>query len=440
MANYSTRSIAAEILAEVFTDQQSLTELLKNNIPPKISAEDKGFIQELCFGVLRWYWQLESIANSLISKPLKAKDNDIYALILLGLYQLIHLQTAEHAAIYETVQATRILKKNWATSFLNGVLRNFQREQQRFLNQTQKSLTSLYSHPKWLIEAIQKAWPNDWQAILNANNHRPPMTLRVNHLQQTTANYLAQLQEKNIDVKANKFNDCTITLEKAQDVKQLPGFMNGDVSVQDAAGQFAAQLLELKPNLSVLDACSAPGGKFCHILETEPQLNSIIGVELDETRIKRVEENLERLNLKKLNVQIKNIAADVAQPDKWWDGNLFDRILLDAPCSATGVIRRHPDIKFLRRPSDIKELVTTQMNMLNALWPLLKSGGILLYATCSILPQENSDLIQNFLQLHSDAKEKVIETPWGVNCKVGKQILTGDHNMDGFYYARLEKV
>lgn len=440
MTNYSTRSIAAQILAEVFTHQQSLTDLLKNNIPQKISVEDKGFIQELCFGVLRWYWQLESIANSLITKPLKPKDNDIFALILLGLYQLIHLQTAEHAAIYETVQATRILKKNWATSFLNGVLRNFQREQQKFLDKTQKSLTALYSHPKWLIEIIQKAWPNTWQELLIANNQRPPMTLRVNHLQQTTKKYLAALQEKNISAQASELNDCTITLSEAYDVKQLPGFMSGDVSIQDAAGQFAASLLELKPQLSVLDACSAPGGKFCHMIETEPNLSSITGVELEAARLKKVEENIQRLNLQKSSCEIKNIAADVAKPEKWWDGKLFDRILLDAPCSATGVIRRHPDIKFLRRATDINELTATQMKMLKALWPLLKPGGIFVYATCSILPQENSDLIQQFLQNHADAKEKIIETTWGINCKIGKQILTGDHNMDGFYYARLEKI
>lgn len=425
----SARAQAATILKDIFLKKESLSARLH------IISTDKSFVQELCYGVMRWYEALNFILKELLAKPLKEKDTDIYALLLLGLYQLIYLNTPEHAALNETVQAAKELNKPWATKLINGVLRNFIRKQKEISASVSKDLTAQYSHPKWLLELIQQAWPEQWKQILLANNERPPLILRINQQQSSLQAYLQLLKNENIDAETISNAKNSVFIKNPVDVKQLPGFTDGMFSVQDAAAQLAAELLDLQPKQRVLDACAAPGGKTTHIVEIEPKLEKLIAIDNDDLRIKKITENLQRLKL--IGTQV--LCGDAAKPKDWWDGQLFDRILLDAPCSATGVIRRHPDIKFLRRATDIKKLAAVQLDLLEKLWPLLKPTGILLYATCSILPQENVQVLEKFLKNHPDAKEKPIQADWGHPMLIGRQILTGEDNMDGFYYARLEK-
>lgn len=426
MKKTNPRAIAAKTLADVFNKGTSL----------KITNEtkDRAFIQELCFGVMRWYWQLEAISKQLLSKKLKAKDNDIFALLLTGLYQLIHLRTPAHAAIHETVQATRTLKKPWAAGLINATLRQFQREQENILENIKQNFSARYSHPEWLMQIIQSEWPQHWENILHANNQYPPLTLRVNILKISRDNYAKKI----IDHTFAPFSASGITLKQACDIKQLPGFKEGEFSVQDESAQLAAPLLELKPELMVLDACAAPGGKTAHILETEPRLKKLFAIDVDNKRMQKIKENLTRLQL--MSQTITLICDNATHPENWWDKNQFDRILLDAPCSATGVIRRHPDIKYLRRSDDIAKLAAQQLQLLNSLWPTLKPGGLLVYATCSILPQENENVLAAFLQTHIDAKEKIITAEWGIAKTIGRQLLPQNDGHDGFYYAKIEKI
>jgi 16S rRNA (cytosine967-C5)-methyltransferase len=422
----NTRTQAAKILVEILQQQRSLSAVLGDKLAKQLQTQDKGFIQELCYGVLRWYEQLAAITKLLLERQLKAKDSDIYALILIGLYQLLHLQTPAHAAINETVQAARELKKVWAAGLINALLRRFQREQTDLLNAIQKENTARYAHPCWLLKSLQQAWPDQWEAIVIANNQRPPLTLRVNQLKTTRDDYLKLLEQHKIAAQIIEQTSHGIMLAEPCDVTKLPHFAEGFVSVQDAAAQLAAELLELKPGQRVLDACAAPGGKTAHILETETHLEELVVIDIEERRLERIKENLKRLSFEN---KIKLVCADAAQAQSWWDGKLFDHILLDAPCSATGVIRRHPDIKFLRRPKDIQHLAEIQKQLLNNLWPLLKPNGMLLYATCSVLPPENHLQIQQFLATHTDA-EKLME----------QQIFPGENSMDGFYYAKIAKL
>lgn len=449
--NKSSRALAAQLLVQILQEGRSLNSILHEKLT---NRKDRSFIQEICYGVIRWYWQLDGVLNQLLTKPLKQKDIDIQALLLTGLYQLIHLQTAPHAVLNETVQAARELKKEWATKFINGVLRQFLREQNKILEKTATLPAAKYSHPQWLLTMLVNVWPCQWEHIVDANNQRPPMTLRVNRLQNNREEYLQLLQNNNIEAQIASHTTSGIILKTPCDVTALPGFMDGKVSVQDAAAQLAAGLLDLQPRQRILDACAAPGGKTAHLLETEPNLAQLLAIDIDDKRCKKITENLQRLKLENADFEKNNparqedealtkiqvLSADAKQPSTWWDGKLFDRILLDAPCSATGVIRRHPDIKYLRRKEDIAAISDTQLELLNTLWALLKPGGILLYATCSILPQENSQVLEFFLNTHADAMEKKIDVPWGTPLTVGRQIITGNNNMDGFYYGRLEKI
>ena len=437
MKPQNARACAAQVLAEVFTQRVSLNAALQKKLKTYSHSRDRGFVQELCYGVLRWYWQLDAITKILLKRSLKAKDANVHALLLIGLYQLIHLQTPAHAAIYETVQATRSFKKNWAAGLINAALRRFQHQHPEIMAQIAQTSDAFYSHPKWLLTLLQKTWPKHWETIINANNQYPPLTLRVNHSKLSREDYLHKLAANNSVATAATFTKEGITLLEAKDITQLPGFADGEFSVQDAAAQLSAELLELAPNQIVLDACAAPGGKTAHILETEPQLTQLIALDIDAERLQRVAENLQRLQLQSQRVQL--IAADAAQPNSWWRGQLFDRILLDAPCSSTGVIRRHPDIKYLRRFEDVSNLAAAQRQLLSSLWKLLKPGGLLLYVTCSILPAENIENIQWFLSNHDDAKERLIEADWGIKMPVGRQLLPQIQGHDGFYYAKLCK-
>ena len=428
----SARATAARVIAEVVQKNRSLNAVL-TAVLPLLPENERGLCQQLCYGVLRWHGQLDAISQQLLSKALKKKDADIAALLLCGLYQLRDLRIPAHAAISETVNATKTLGKQWAKGLINASLRNYQRQAEELEDKLKQSDSALYAHPDWLIQSFKQDWPDQWQSILNASNQQPPMMLRINQQKTTRQDYLAQLIEA--DIPANVIKACAegILLEKPCDVYQLPGFTEGHVSVQDGAAQQVADLLDLKSGLRILDACAAPGGKTCHILEHAPD-NEVIALDIAANRLQQIEQNTERLEL---NATL--IASDAADTDKWWDGTLFDRILIDAPCSGTGVIRRHPDIKLLRRADDIAALADQQQQLLNKLWPLLKPDGLLVYTTCSALKQENEQQIAGFLQQHPEAQEIEASPAPAQRRPFGYQRLPGDDNLDGFYYACLRR-
>lgn len=425
------RGCAAQILSRVMNDGHSLTTALDNQLPKLKDHQDRAFVQALCYGVIRHYYALDFMLQKLLDKPLKPKDGDIQALLLVGLYQLQHMRVKQHAAVSETVAATR--HKPWAKSLVNAILRHYLREAEDLQAACLDDQQAKLNHPNWMIDAIQTCWPEQAMEILTANNQPAPMALRVNVLKGSREDYLQRLNQ--LDVNAQRVNHCpsALVLDQALNVDQLPGFSEGLVSVQDVAAQLASGLLDAKPGHRVLDLCAAPGGKTAAILEQQPDLASMLAVDIDPLRLQRVNDNLTRLQL-----QADSQTADAGNPD-WAEGKSFDRILLDAPCSGFGVIRRHPDIKLLRRESDIEALQILQAKILNAAWSLLTPGGILLYATCSILKQENEQQIGKFLSSHSDAVELPIDADWGLARPHGRQILTGELQMDGFYYAKLGK-
>jgi len=428
----NARAVAARVLAEVLVSGRFLSEAL----PGLEQAADKALIQELCFGVLRWYGRLEAMAGELLHKPLRSKDRDIHLLILIGLYQLDYTRVAPHAALSETVAAARVLGKSWATGLINGILRQYQRRRSDLQALAEGSDTARLAFPGWLLDRLRGAWPESWREIAEASNQRPPMSLRVNARRIARDSYLARVGAADIPAHPLAVVPQGVVLERAMSVDRLPGFAQGEVSVQDAGAQLAAGLLAPQPGHQVLDACAAPGGKTCHILESTPTIAGLTAIDIDERRLARLESNLDRLGLE-ARVRVGNAAA----PDgDWAQPSYYARILLDVPCSATGVIRRHPDIKWLRRPEDIEALIPLQANMLDAIWPLLSAGGMLLYSTCSLIPEENEYQIQAFLGRTPDARERPVASDWGHARSVGRQTLPGEQEMDGFYYACLEKT
>lgn len=428
----NTRAEAARILVKVIEDGQSLTAVLDRQAD---DGRDVALLRELCYGVLRHVFSLSALTEQLLSKSLKAKDADVRCLIMVGLYQLIHLRVPDHAAINETVAATKTLKKPWAKGLINALLRRYQRESESLLQKVSKDDRT--EHPAWLLERLRADWPEDWQAIIEGNNARAPMTLRVNVAQGGRDAYLADLKANDIDAEPVEEVAEALQLSSPVPVESLPGFAEGRVSVQDAAAQLAAGLLAAEPGQRILDACAAPGGKTAHILEgiaAQDAEIDLLAIDNDERRLSRVAETLDRLEL-----SAELLVADAADVEQWFEGELFDRILLDAPCSATGVIRRHPDIKCLRRDTDIDVLVAAQARLLDRLWSVLKPGGRMLYATCSVLHAENVAQMEAFLSRQADAQEQVIEATWGHKQRIGRQILPGEGDKDGFYYAVLEK-
>ena len=393
-------------------------------------GSDRAYLQELCYGSIRWGWRLLALSEQLLSKPLKDKDADIHSLLLVGLYQLIYLRTPSHAAINETVQATRKLRKNWAAGLINACLRQYERDKES-LEAGLNNDVSRTAHPQWLLDAIRQAWPGHAGAIIAANNTKAPMWIRVNPVWGAPVDYLAELEKTGITVRTGTCSSGLI-IDPPRDVLALPGFNDGWISVQDGAAQWAAPWLDCQPGQRVLDACAAPGGKLAHIAELNPGLAALVAVEKEVARIPLIESTLARTRS-----QADVIQADASNTEDWWDGVGFDRILIDAPCSATGVIRRHPDILFHRHADDMAQLVSTQAKILDALWPCLNKGGKLLYATCSILPQENDNQIKAFLARHKDASSvSLAGAPTTViTTDYGHQWLPGMEEMDGFYYA-----
>ncbi len=429
----NSRLVAARLLSKM-EQGRSLSELFETGLAD-LDERDQGFVKELVFGVSRWYFRLDAISQRLVSKPLKPKEREVKALVLLGLYQLMYTRVAPHAAVAETAEVARKLKKKWAVGLINAVLRRFQREQEEVLAAVDQDDGARTSLPKWLLGELKSAWPEQWAAIAEASNQRPPMSLRVNRAQNSREQYQALLTQQGIEYETVISAEDGLVLTTPMDVEALPHFGEGAISVQDCGAQLATQLMNLSEGQQVLDACAAPGGKSCHMLESTTGQIELTTMDVDGARLERVSQNLQRLKL-----TAKVVLGDAARPaGAWAKPASYDRILLDVPCSATGVIRRHPDIKLLRKASDIAKLVKLQGEILQAIWPLLKPGGMLLYATCSLLPSENEQQVSHFLQTHDDAEERPIAQTWGVARSVGRQTLPGEEAMDGFYYACLQK-
>jgi 16S rRNA (cytosine967-C5)-methyltransferase len=417
---------ALNILTELFENKTSLSHLMPS------TAELSPLTKEICFGFCRHYYRLEAVANSLIAK--RPKSIEVWIALLIGLYQLHYLNMPDYAVVKETVALLEKKKKGWAKGLVNAVLRNFCRKKNEIVTKLSDDPAFIHGQPLWFLERLKEDWPQDWQEISAANDTRPPMTLRVNLRKNTVIDYLKILNEIGIEAFKHPVAPEGITLISPCDVHELPGFAEGCVSVQDAAAQLAGSLLSLKPGLSLLDACCAPGGKVCHALELEPNLTACVALDVDLRRLKKVKENLSRLNLKATVIQ-----GDALTPASWWDGHPFDRILLDAPCSATGVIRRHSDIKLLRSNEEIQAITQIQSSMLHSLWPLLAPGGLMVYATCSVLMAENEQQIDAFVSTHFDCQILTPQQAWGHATAHGVQILPGQEGMDGFFYSVLEK-
>ncbi|WP_144211762.1 16S rRNA (cytosine(967)-C(5))-methyltransferase RsmB [Shewanella donghaensis] len=425
----NVRALAAKAIFNVLEKGVSLSVALPDQQQHLENGKDKALLAELCYGVMRQLPQLDKCVSDCLSKPFKSKQRILHQLLLVGCYQLYFTRIPAHAAISETAEACRQMKFDGLVKVVNGVLRTIQRKDAA-LNTDSDTLK--YNTPAWFIKRLKSAYPAQWQQVIEQSHERPPMWLRNNQISQNRDQYLAQLAEQDVEASAGESDDA-ILLASPTDVMRLPGFAEGASSVQDGAAQWAATLLAPEGNELVLDACAAPGGKTCHLIESAPNIN-VVAVDFDEKRLERVQQNLDRLQLK---AQV--IHGDAADIDSWWQGEKFDRILLDAPCSATGVIRRHPDIKWLRKNSDIDELALLQQQIIDHCWKWLKPGGTILYATCSILPEENSQQIEQFLQRTSDATLVPIAQQSSPE-DIGWQLLPGQNNCDGFYYARLVKA
>lgn len=417
---------ALKILTSLLQDRLSLAQQMP------VRADVSPLTKELCYGVCRHYFRLQALVDCLLVK--KPKALEIWVALLMGLYQLHYMQKPDYAVVKETVDLLEKVRMGWAKGLVNAVLRNFCRQKSTILDKVSASSAFIHGHPEWLMQRLQKDWPQDWQGIVAANDLHPPMTIRVNQRKIAVAAYMQALEVSGIQACCHQIANEGITLNSPCEVVKLPGFEKGWVSVQDAAAQLAASLLCLASGHRVLDACCAPGGKTCHILECHPDLQECVALDVDSRRLDRVKENLQRLGL-----SATLITGSALTPEQWWDGRVFDRILLDAPCSATGVIRRHSDIKLVRTPEDVAQVTQTQRAMLEALWPLLAPGGLMVYVTCSVLSEENGEQIERFLQNHEDAVMQKNEESWGCSTAYGQQILPGSQGMDGFFYSVLIK-
>lgn len=435
----ATKSMNARYLAvKAITPLLQQTSSLKYSLKANINAcpeQQRAFFQELCYGSMRFYPQLEAITNQLLKKKLKNKDQDIKALIFIGLYQLYKLRTADYAAINQTVDVCEALKKPWATGLVNAALRRFQREQTQILDKLSSDISFKFNHPAWYIEKLKHNWPDNWQQILLANDQHPPLTIRVDTKKVSRETLLQQLIKQGIKAANTPYSRYGIQFEQATDITQIEEFQKGYFSVQDEAPQLAADLVAPQNGELILDACSAPGGKLLHLLEiSKDKSTEIQGLEIEQHRADRIKENFDRLGLScQLHI------ADACSTD-WWDGRHYHKILLDTPCSATAVIRRNPDIKLMRKSEDIHSIAKLQKSILDNMWSMLATDGYLIYATCSIFQQENERLIASFCKQNQDAKHLPIDSHWGEHREYGTQVFPQAHGADGFYYAVLQKV
>jgi 16S rRNA (cytosine967-C5)-methyltransferase len=426
-AGAGVRALAARLNTRVVAEGQSLA-ALGDDASAGLPERDRPLLKALLMATLRWHHRLDWQLGQLLERPLKREDALLGALLRVGLAQIQDLRIPDHAAVSATVNASRELGLERASGLVNAVLRRYLRERGALGERALGSPVARYSHPPWLIAALERDWPDRWREILDRGNELPPFWLRVNRRRIGREAYRELLGAAGMSATPDAHAIDALLLAEACPVDELPGFAAGLVSVQDVAAQRAADLLDLAPGCRVLDACAAPGGKTAHILERCPGLTEVVAVDSDTTRLETVAENLGRLGL-----AASIVAGDAGEPAGWWDGRPFDRILVDAPCSATGVIRRHPDIKLLRRAGDIEGLAAGQRRMLEALWPLLDQGGRLVYATCSVLRAENQGVAGAFAAARPDASLPPFGSPEHF------QLFPGEANGDGFYYACLKK-
>jgi len=397
--------------------------------------------QSIAFGTVRWYFELDACLAGLLDRPGAKQDPEVRALLLVGLFQLLHGATPPHAAVSETVEAARALGRPRAAGLVNAILRRCLREHEAILAAAHARRAARHAHPEWMLDAFARDWPERWESIVAAGNAEPPMWVRVNARRVTREAWRARLDAAGMTAEAADFAPEALRLATPADVQALPGFADGDVSVQDAAAQLAPRFLRAAPGMRVLDACAAPGGKACHVAELEPGLAELVALDVDAARAARIGSNLARLGL-----SARVLVGDATQPDAWWDRRPFDRILLDVPCSGTGVIRRHPDIKLLRRPDDVERFAVRQAELLAACWGMLAAGGRLVYASCSVLAAENAGVVGAFLAGEPaavDATESARLSlpgalPWR-SAGPGCALPSGAADADGFYYACLEK-
>jgi 16S rRNA (cytosine967-C5)-methyltransferase len=431
----NVRALAAQVLAPLLRQRGSLG----SHLPPALQRcpeRDRPLLQQLCFGTLRELFRLQAITAVLLKKPFQERDYELQALLLIGLWQLRHSRIPAHAALHETVAATAALDHPWARKLINALLRRYQREAEQLEATLANQPQFRWNHPQWMISKLEHNWPRQWQQILRANDQKAPMTLRVNERRLTLESAQQMLLQAGLASTPGQLSGSALVLEQPVEVDRIPGFEQGLFSVQDEAAQLAAGLLAAGAGERVLDACAAPGGKLCHLLERVPGLEEVVAVELEPSRIQRMADNLARL---RLEPNYRLICADATRSD-WWDGRSFDRILVDAPCSGSGVIRRHPDIKLLRRGEDINALARVQLEILGNLWPMLSPGGRLVYATCSVFSQENERIIERFVKQQPDARHLPIEANWGEARPFGRQLFPPPSGPDGFYYAILTKA
>ena len=394
----------------------------------RFTNQERAAVQDLCYGTLRFLGEIDEVLERLLERPLK--DESLRHLLRVALYQLAHTRAAPHAVVDHAVQASVASGRGAAKGLVNAVLRNFVRRQDAILAEAHSTDSGRYSYPPWWIAKLREQYPGDYGGILEVGNMHPPLTLRVNVRATTVQSCLARLQSAGLS--AQHLGGTAVMLERPVPVGGIPGFAEGEVSVQDAAAQYAARLIDLGPGERVLDACAAPGGKTAHMLETADI--DLVAVDNDEARLERVRSNLARLHL---NAEI--VCGDAAEPAKWWDGRAYSRILADVPCSASGVVRRHPDIKWLRRPEDIAAFARRQADILEGLWHVLAADGKLLYATCSVFDEENNAQIERFLHRHRDAQRLMLPEPHTNAQQLAGQILP-DERHDGFFYALLQKI
>jgi len=426
----AVRAEAARAIARVMAGR-TLDDALAACDTAALTTQNRSLLMAMAYGVVREHTLLTALTARLLDKPLD-KAPEVQALLLCGLHQLRSMRMPAHAAVAETVNAVGLLEAHWARGMVNAVLRRYQRERRALEDALPTDPVVRQSHPTWMVDAIRRDWTGAWKKLLLENNEQAPLTLRVNRRRGSATAYLQQeLPGAGLRGHLVAGAPDAIALDEAVPVDELPGFAEGQVSVQDASAQLAVDLLNLAPGLRVLDACAAPGGKATHILERAEC--ELLALDVDPQRLARIEENLARAQLK---ATVRT--GDARQPKAWWDGKAFDRILLDAPCSGLGVIRRHPDIKWLRRAADIPRMAQTQLDLLHALWPLLAPGGTLLYAVCSVLNTEGGDVVARFLEGEPTAKAAPIDAAWGEAQPCGRRLAPGG-DFDGFFYARLGK-
>lgn len=443
----TARERAVRVLCQVLGDRRKLSEALERQAGGLADARDRALCKELCFGVLRWLPRLQWLHRQLRDGGRRQDTLVLRCVLYTGLYQIDYLQVPDHAAVCTSVELCRILGQHRAAKLLNALLRRYLGKREAMQQRMVQHETAYLAHPRWWLETFRQAWPDDWQTLIVENNRRAPLYLRVNCLRKSRPAFLDMLARAGLRTSPCQHAPNALRLTEALPVEELPGFAQGQCAVQDGSAQLAAELLPVPAGARMLDACAAPGGKTGLFLERWPDMGGLVAVDRQKHRVAKLIDNLQRLGHLKpgapasgRNRQLAILQSDLRCPETWWDGRAFDVILLDAPCSGSGIIRRQPDIKNLRRARQLRELINTQQQLLRSCWGLLKPGGRLLYATCSVLPAENGAQIARFSGRQPDCALLPIRAPWGRDTGFGTQLMTGRQGMDGFFYALLRKV